>query len=108
MSLPALLALWVANLLTSVLSLSVLMLAFWQNLDDSIGRAVAQFLAALSIYNLASRLATSGAILPYSPSLEFGAINLSIDGFALTVITTFALVVTLARMMKQAYQVLAR
>jgi putative methionine-R-sulfoxide reductase with GAF domain len=97
-----------ANLLTLVVALSVLMLAVWQQSGDAIGRAVVQFLAATSLYNLAVLLLTTGTILAYPPDLSLFTANLVIAAFALCTISTFSLVITLAGMMKQAWQVIAR
>jgi len=101
-------ALFAVNLLTSVLAISVLCLAVWQHPGDAPGRAVIQFLAVMSFYNISVLFRIAGQLVNYPPVLETIAINLSVDGFALCVLSVFSLVVTLAGMMKQANQVLAR
>ncbi len=97
-----------ANLLTLVVSLSLLMLAFWQHSGDAIGQAVVQFLVAISFYNLTVLLLTIGMLLAYPPDLSYVTTNLVITAFALCIISTFSLVITMAGMMKQAWQVIAR
>src|SRR5690349_19566689 len=91
-----LLVLFTANLLTLALTLSVLLLAFWQHPGDAVGRALIQFLAIVGFYNLSVMLMMAGMILAYPPALEFIAVNLSINGFLLSVVGAFSLVITLA------------
>ncbi len=103
-----LLVLFTANLLTLALTLSVLLLAFWQHPGDAVGRALIQFLAIVGFYNLSVMLMMAGMILAYPPALEFIVVNQSINGFLLSVVGAFSLVITLAGKMKQAFQVMAR
>jgi len=103
-----LLVLFTANLLTLALTLSVLLLALWQHPGEAIGRALIQFLAIVGFYNLCVMLLMAGTILAYPPTVEFITVNLSINGFLLSVVGAFSLVITLAGKMKQAFQVIAR
>jgi putative methionine-R-sulfoxide reductase with GAF domain len=101
-------ALFTVNLLTLALALSVLMVAVWQRPGDPLGRAVIQFLAVLSFYNLSVLFMLAALILGNPPMIAMIAANLTVIGFALCVISAFSLVVTMAGVMRQALQVLAR
>jgi putative methionine-R-sulfoxide reductase with GAF domain len=103
-----LLALFIANLLALAVSLSVLMLAFWQQAGDISGWSVVQFLGAVALYNLTELLMLTGRIFDFPTILTTITINLTVTGFALCLLSTFSLVVSLAGMMKQALQVIAR
>src|SRR5690242_17231182 len=100
--------LFLANLLALALTLSVLILALWQQPGNRMGRAVTQFLAALALYNLGVMLEMAALALNSSPDVITITTNLSVTGFALATISEFALVVSMAGVMRQAYQVLAR
>src|SRR5258708_25388875 len=103
------LILFIAHLLALALTLSVLILALWQQPGDRRGLAITQFLGALGLYNLAVMLSMAGMMFVNSPPdiLRITTI-LSITTFALTTISAYSLIVSMAGMMKQAYQVLAR
>ncbi len=97
------------NLLTFILSLSVLMLALWQNPGTPTGRALNTFLGSLVFLNLTVVLVLVNELfLGASPSLTQIAGNASIIAFSLTTLTAFALIITAAGMMKQALQVISR
>jgi putative methionine-R-sulfoxide reductase with GAF domain len=103
-----LLILFIANLLALAVSLSVLMLALWHQAGDTIGWSVVQFLGAVALYNLTELLMLAGRLFAFPTILITVTINLTVMGFALCLLSTFALVVSLAGMMKQAFQVFAR
>jgi putative methionine-R-sulfoxide reductase with GAF domain len=100
--------LFTANLLTLAVTLSALMLAFWQHPGDKMGRAVVQFLGALSFYTLWVLFTLAGLILHYPVMLETIVTNFALSGFAWCILSAFSLVITAAGMMKQAPLVLAR
>src|SRR5689334_14497909 len=102
------LTLFIANLLALSVTLGVLFLAMSQYSGDKVGQAVTQFLAAVAFYNLTVMLSMVVLIFDLAPDLKVIATNLSITGFMLSIVAAFSLVVSLAGMMKQAYQVLAR
>jgi hypothetical protein len=108
MSPAVLFVLFIANLLALVVSLSVLLLAVWQQAGDAIGWSVVQFLSAVAFYNLTELLMIGGRIVAFPTILTTITINLTITGFALCLLSTFSLVVSLAGMMKQSLQVFAR
>ncbi len=97
------------NTLTFVLSLSVLVLAVWQNPGTPMGRALSAFLASLVFLNATVILRlTNELFLGVSPVLELIAVYLSVDAFAVCSLTAFALIITSAGLMKQAFQVITR
>lgn len=97
------------NVLTFILSLSVLVLALWQNPGTPTGRALNTFLACLVFLNATVILRLVNELLFGSmSSIEVIATYLSVDAFALCSLTAFALVITAAGLMKQAFQVIAR
>jgi putative methionine-R-sulfoxide reductase with GAF domain len=100
--------LFIANTLALAITLSVLILALWQNPGDAVGRAVSQFLAALAFYNFTVMLTMATLMLNPPTALSMIVTNLSIVGYGLCIITAFAMIITLAGMMKQAFQVIAR
>jgi len=102
------LTLFIANLLALSVTLGVLFLAFSQHPGDKAGQAVTQFLAAVAFYNLTVMLSMVVLIFDLATDVKVIATNLSITGFLLSIVAAFSLVVSLAGMMKQAYQVLAR
>src|SRR5258708_8465365 len=102
------LLLFIAHLLALALTLSVLILAYWQQTGDSRGQAVTQFLPALGMYNLAVMLSMAVMFINSAPNILRITTILSIATFALTTISAYSLIVSIAGMMKQAYQVLAR
>src|SRR5947208_3390270 len=55
--------LFIVNTLALAITLSVLILALWQNPGDAIGRAVSQFLAALAFYTFPAILLGIGVLL---------------------------------------------
>ncbi len=102
------LLLFIAHLLALALTLSVLILAYWQQTGDSRGQAVTQFLTALGMYNLSVMLSMAVMFINSAPNILRITAILSIATFALTTISAYSLIVSMAGMMKQAYQVLAR
>jgi len=102
------LTLFIANLLALSVTLGVLFLAFWQHPGDKAGQAVTQFLVVVAFYNLTVMLSMVVLIFDLATDVKVIATNLSITGFMLSIVAAFSLVVSLAGMMKQVYQVLAR
>ncbi len=100
------------NLLTFGLSFSVLMLAVWQNPGTPLGRALNTFLASLVLLNLTvigvlvTQLLGNGGNGVSTANVVFS--NLSLFAFSLSTLTAFALIVTAAGLMKQAFQVISR
>jgi GAF domain len=100
--------LFTANLLALSITLSVLILAYAQRPGDSMGNAVIQFLAVLAFYNLAVMLDMAVMIFNFGPYLQTITTNLTVAGFALSIVAAFSLLVSLAGMMHQVYQLAAR
>jgi putative methionine-R-sulfoxide reductase with GAF domain len=100
--------LFIVNTLALALTLSVLILALWQSPGDQVGRAVSQFLGALAFYNFTVMLAMATLMLEPPEDLSIIVINVSIVGYALVIISAFSMIVTMAAMMKQMAQVVAR
>src|SRR5579859_7437401 len=101
-------ALFFANVMAFSITLSVFVLAFSQFPANRQGNSVIQFLIVLGFYNLAVLLQMGVLILNLSDDVKTIVVNLTVLGFALCIVASFSLLVSLAGMMKQAWLVIAR
>lgn len=108
MSPVLLFVLFLANLLACSITLSVLILALAQRPHDKTGQSVVQFLVFLTCYNFSVMVLFAAQIMSVPANLLAFTTNLTVLAFALCVIASFSLVVSLAGLMKESYQVIAR
>ncbi len=101
-------ALFFANVLAFSITLSVFVLAFSQYPGNRQGNSVVQFLVVLGFYNFAVLLQMGVLILNLTDDMKTITTNLTVAGFALCIVASFSLLVTLSGMMKQAWLVVAR
>lgn len=100
--------LFLANMLAFTIALSVTIIALAQRPNERAGHAVVQFAAALAFYDFAVMMVLAIEFLQGPLPLFTLLSNLSISAFALCVVAAFSMVVTLAGLMKQRFQVFAR
>jgi len=97
------------NLLTFVLTFSVLMLAVWQSPGSPIGRALNTFLSSLVLLNIAVIGMLVSELSPeIAPMIRVFMSHLALLAFALNILTAFGLVITAAGLTKQALHVIRR
>src|SRR5579859_1200237 len=101
------LGLFFANVLAFSITLSVFVLAFSQYPGNRQGNSVVQFLIVLGFYNFAVMLQMGALILNLPDEMKNMAAELTVAGFALCVVASFSLLVSLVGMMKQAWLVVA-
>ncbi|NDJ76773.1 MAG: GAF domain-containing protein [Chloroflexi bacterium] len=91
-----------------VFTLSVLLLVLWQYRRTSIGRALIQFLASLALLQSGVFLTQFGLLADISDKLVEDLLTITLIGFGLVVLTSLALVLHAADMMRAAWVVISR
>src|SRR5260370_25735467 len=92
------LGLFFANVLAFSITLSVFVLAFSQYPGNRQGNSVVQFLVVLGFYNFAVLLQMGVLILNLTDDMKTITTNLTVAGFALCIVASFSLLVTLSGM----------
>lgn len=99
----------VLNTMSMVISMSVLILALWQNPGTAVGAALVRFLGSLVFLN-ASVAGMFISMILYGGQSSLGRLfnTLSLTAFAFTSLMAFGLIVHAADKMKEALQVISR
>jgi putative methionine-R-sulfoxide reductase with GAF domain len=96
------------DVLALVFTLSVLLLVLWQHTYTSSGWALAQYLGSLALLQGSTFVAHFGLMADFPDFLVEGLVHLTIIGFALTMLTSLALVLHMAHRMQEAWIVICR